>query len=655
MLLRTINLRISTLLVFTLLTLPTFCLAVTAADSDHADLSSPYEDQLEYLYIDANEARASGGHAAVRIGLDVFHFQFDGGLLAMARDDWADFQLSYRGYQNRNIHATRLALTPETHALVRDAFVKRFITQSAQLDRVFNTRSDQQLLKELLDPAGPPIFLPGLGFFANPADTSNVAASTPQFSVKSQSTDFSRLREAIAERYGADFLARRQRELAVAIEQLEVHALPIRAEDFRPGVLPMPDYAFNQRYADLVAAGRVIDVLRGDWALDPQRLELATLATANYDLDDDERTLLALVMAKLEQRLLQVMGSKRPDWGAPLLLGLARLEAMRLSLQRGRWVFVDVLHSDSESLRVGSGIRDNLPGLLDDTYQMALQARRTWLQHPQWDEHSYAELETRVVNAWELQRVEAGADVWRVREQQGIAQGMGYLHHAPRPAAITSRGDELTAAMSESQALAEQYAAELMGYDLLERNCVSELFTTIDQAMGNAVAERGLALSAESLDHEKVLRLGGVVDPSPVPFYSSRQVRKHWRVASHEELSSLRRMYTAEQYRQNSNIGVWLRESNTLTSSVYRRSDEDSFFIFFTDGNAAARPVLGLVNLGAALGVAAVGVVQAPFDAGHNLSAGLRGALFSLPELGFQNIRKGTSTWLVPELRETPQ
>jgi hypothetical protein len=651
MIFRTINLRISTLRLSMLLLLSSVCMAVAATD----ELASPAEAQLEYLYIDANEARASGGHAAIRIGLDVYHFQFDSGLLAMARDDWADFQLSYRGYQNRNIHATRLAVTPETHALVRESFVRRFITQSAQLDRVFNTRSDQQLLQALSDPADPPISLPGLGFFASPSDASPSDVSASQLPVQSQRTDFAQLREAIAQRYGPDFLARRQRELSQAIVDLEVRALAIRAEDFQPGVLPTPDYAFNQRYADLVAAVRAIDVVLGDWALDPQRLELAALATANYDLDDGERVALTRVIAELEQRLLQVMGSKRPDWGSPLLLGLARLEAMRLSLQRGRWVFVDVLHSDSESLQVGSGIRDNLPGLLDDTYQMALQARLAWLQHPQWDEHSYAELETRVVNAWELQRVDAGADEWRVRDQQGIAQGMGYLHHAPRPAAIKARGDELALAMRESQALAEEYAAEQMGYDLLERNCVSELFTTVDQAMINAVGERGVELSAQSLDHERVRRLGGVIDPSPVPFYSSRQVRKYWRVESHQELYSLRRMYTAEQYRQHSSVGVWLRESNTLTSSVYRRSDEDSFFIFFTDGKAAARPVLGLVNLGAALGVAAVGVVQAPFDAGHNLSAGLRGALFSLPELGFQNIRKGTSTWLVPELREPRQ
>ena len=115
----------------------------------------------------------------------------------------------------------------------------------------------------------------------------------------------------------------------------------------------------------------------------------------------------------------------------------------------------------------------------------------------------------------------------------------------------------------------------------------------------------------------------------------------------------MRRLYTAEQYRQQGSLAVLLRESNTLTSTGYRRSDDDSFFIFFTDGNAVVRPLFGLINLTAGLGRSVVGVAQAPFDAGHGLSAGLRGALFSLPELGFQNIRKGTSTWLVPELRSS--
>ena len=46
-----------------------------------------------------------------------------------------------------------------------------------------------------------------------------------------------------------------------------------------------------------------------------------------------------------------------------------------------------------------------------------------------------------------------------------------------------------------------------------------------------------------------------------------------------------------------------------------------------------------------------MGLLWLPFDSGHLLDTALRGALFSLPELAFQNIRKGTFEWIAPELR----
>ena len=51
---------------------------------------------------------------------------------------------------------------------------------------------------------------------------------------------------------------------------------------------------------------------------------------------------------------------------------------------------------------------------------------------------------------------------------------------------------------------------------------------------------------------------------------------------------------------------------------------------------------------------AAIGLLQLPFDGGHSLSSGLRGAVFSLPEIAFFNIRKGTNAWIAPELRPDP-
>jgi hypothetical protein len=86
---------------------------------------------------------------------------------------------------------------------------------------------------------------------------------------------------------------------------------------------------------------------------------------------------------------------------------------------------------------------------------------------------------------------------------------------------------------------------------------------------------------------------------------------------------------------------VRVRESNTLTSTLYRRNRVDSALLFFTDDTVATRPLLGAVNVVAGLWVSAAGVTML-VDGGELLRAGLRGVLFSLPELAFFNIRKGS-------------
>ncbi len=55
-----------------------------------------------------------------------------------------------------------------------------------------------------------------------------------------------------------------------------------------------------------------------------------------------------------------------------------------------------------------------------------------------------------------------------------------------------------------------------------------------------------------------------------------------------------------------------------------------------------AGPLYGAVNLVWAIGEAAAGAVTAPFDGGRRLVRGSSGALFSLPELAFFNVRKGS-------------
>jgi hypothetical protein len=107
-------------------------------------------------------------------------------------------------------------------------------------------------------------------------------------------------------------------------------------------------------------------------------------------------------------------------------------------------------------------------------------------------------------------------------------------------------------------------------------------------------------------------------------------------------LPSYRRTELGRMYERQNPLWVFVRESNTLTSTLYKKPPEDSAFLFFTDDAVAARPIFGALNVIAGLGVAAAGLATLPLDRGALLTSGIKGALFSLPELAFFNIRKGS-------------
>ncbi len=133
-----------------------------------------------------------------------------------------------------------------------------------------------------------------------------------------------------------------------------------------------------------------------------------------------------------------------------------------------------------------------------------------------------------------------------------------------------------------------------------------------------------------------------------IPFVSAAAVNTRYRVVERRTLPSQREIRLAQMRRRENDLWVSLRESNTLTARSYRRSARDSFFLFFTDDAVPLRPVFGALNLAAALGESVWGLVRLPIDRGETLVSGLEGALTSLPELAFGNIRKGSNDWVPP-------
>ena len=130
-----------------------------------------------------------------------------------------------------------------------------------------------------------------------------------------------------------------------------------------------------------------------------------------------------------------------------------------------------------------------------------------------------------------------------------------------------------------------------------------------------------------------------------VPAAAFAAVIEHYRVSEIGEIPSFRRTRLEEMVARDGRVRVHLRESNTLSSSLYRGDAEDSAFLFFTEDLVGLRPVYGAFNLLVGLGQMVWGLVSVPFDGGAELTAGAEGVVFSVPELVFVNLRKGSMAY----------
>src|SRR5262245_37559210 len=106
--------------------------------------------RLEYVYADANEGGASGGHAALRFGDQVFHFEYVSPLVQMRRDAFDALRFRYTILDNRSLSLHRLAVTPETYQHLLDAFTQRYFDQEHRLRTQRGLTADRRLLETLL-------------------------------------------------------------------------------------------------------------------------------------------------------------------------------------------------------------------------------------------------------------------------------------------------------------------------------------------------------------------------------------------------------------------------------------------------------------------------------------------------------------------------
>jgi len=619
---------------------------------------SPHAATFNYLYIEASEGNSSGGHAAIQFADDIYHYQHvDSGLIRLFRQEKTDFHFLYRYLQNRPLHQSRIEVGEDTLDLLKDQFKWQFLMQERQFKRLDDLHRDRLFIRHLLhrSTAEPAWFdadaasvlrLKGVGlFYPEPGHQ-------PQYPdtelARQQALDIQSLREKIEQRHGKAYLQCRRTEVEAQIKALAPGRWPVLDTNSSAKKLPAPRYSFSESYADSLTALFALEALLDARPLQPDAL-LLTHQSA-FKISKAERRSLRLLRDALETGLMKSIASKRPDWGYAVLVNLARYLAIEASLRSGYWAFIDDFADNSEWLRPDQYLehQPQLRILINDARTAWDRIRQSAASRPRLSEAEYSQIEMAANRYSELLKSEQRRD-FRHRGQQALPSKSIGFPKGPRPNLTKA---QLTTALSALDSLEHSLFETLKQsyrYDLITRNCVTELFRTIDQAMAAPYRSEDKPAVPEALTiKESEKRLGGYV-PAPyrfIPFVSYQAVQDRYRVLESRDLDSYRGIELAKLRARQNELVTALRESNIVSSRLYRYNPDDALFVFFTDDNVPLRPLFGAVNTAAGIGQSVYGLFSWPLDAGKNLRSGATGLLMSLPELFFFNMRKGSYKYL---------
>jgi hypothetical protein len=593
---------------------------------------------FEYLYVEANAGSSAGGHFALRLDDWVYDFQnAELGTLRMRRTDYDLFRYLYTVLENRTMHIARIEVPRETREAIFDRFNRHYLIQNKQFSMLDSLRGDRELIGLLLargdranSPGGAPPTPPESKWSGVPIRGAGFFYGGQSEDAGGESPSLRALRDRLVSTHGPTYLTDRIAALERAAEGLspapELDSAAVVARDVRPE----SGYHFSDRYRDLGAKIVALRALEDATRIRPSARRVPS--GDEYALSAEEGRKIRAFAGRLETRLTKLVSSKRPDWGYSLLLGMARLQTLRESLELERWVVLDSVPANPAFLSQRAVQRRDpfVVELRDRAHVAFVEARTHFATAPEPGEPSLAWLEE-AVNRYAVFQRGFELDLMIPLYEGGLLPDRtATVRELPLPD-VDLRTLRRTAETAETREFDYLDAVkQAFGYQLVSNNCVTEIFATLGQKSDPAAARDEPAESGDP---------GGPFDFIPVVAY--RKLLDAHPDAEASEIPSFRRVRLEAMYETENDLGVYLRESNTLTSTIYRRNDVEPFFLFFTEDALPLRPVYGALNFAVGIGEMALGVLRAPWDRGRMFTSGLKGAAFSFPELFFFNLRKG--------------
>lgn len=590
-----------------------------------ADLRQ-FPHSIQFIYIDSNIGNSSGGHTAFRLGNMVYHFQvFPDGFFRLVRDNWSYFRYIYNDLENRTLTLAHISVNIKTFERIQRRLNRYYLIQEAHMARLDALKADEKLLSDLV--AGKnEILVKGVGLFSQKTEPSPSAHA---------------LRSAMAFTHGKDFLEKGIRyldmELANISMDLTIPETTIISNTTYPPRLVSISNTYQQNRLKRAALSMIQNVL----PLDRDKLCDISALTQTGDpseLNINERMLFNAYTNQLVTTVVELPISKRPDWGYPLLLAVARYQAIHRSLDKNHLILLDVFPTDARIVSDKSLGEDPviMAKLMERGRKTYLDIRKKTFTEVVLDERSYNLLEESGGRYAELEKgLRMKANV-RVAYGRLIPSSPGSVN---LPFESESRAN-IVPKLEYVQLAYKTYRQQLKkcyAYDLITKNCATEILRLIN----------------DTFDSQQEIRiaLGGYLQPgddfSYLPFRLYTLISRQFRINKTEVLPAYRKRMLVRMYTTESNsAAVYLREFNTLSSSIYKHLPGDTPFLFFTDDVIWPRPLYGLANTVCGGLISAAGLLTLPVDQGALSKKGLRGLLFSFPELFFFNIRKGSFNYV---------
>ena len=579
---------------------------------------------LEYLYINASEGTASGGHVALRFDKETFHFQhYDGGIIRLVKHLNLDFDYQYRYLENRSFYQANIELTYLVYTQLNEYFTWLFFQQKQQDKLLAEIERNLLFFKQELN--NPLLSLQGAGLF----EFKEHAVQKKHKELNSHS----KLLKQINVSYGDGFLTKKILELkkqrkAIPLDLWSKSNLELKDDSFTN----VP-YSFANHYLDISNKILFLNVILQATPLGESNY--FTPEGENFKLTATERVHLKSFRNELLKSLTHLLSSNRPDWGKSAFVLYARILSLDLSIQSGRFVFLDSFQA--ASVRVSTDKVKKYKQLFHAQKTQALiyliNKKKQLFSSQAIKEKDYSLFA--VVSNYYHERDRGLQNFQAIRtsgEQRLPIKSIAF----PREMYPEIALDSSTQVIAALEAYKQEYKRQLFKlyqYNLFSRNCVTEIFSSIERA---------------GIDNEALFLLAAKVKSdfaTFIPFKSFYSLAENNLVKTQP---SFRQQNLVKMYAEENDVKVFFREFNTLTAKQYKFNEQDSLFLFFTHDNVWSRPLLGVGNLLVSTGYNLYGSLMLPFDLGKTLRKSTMSIVMSLPDLVFFNIRKGSYQYLLP-------